>query len=322
VHNDPDEDGFVVPIMDDNGYGVPAAQPADVTVYSVRSLTESRTMTAWLIRRLGPTLVGVSVLGVVGAAPLPASDQGCVWHPPIARSAKECADERRRMVADQIASPVDGREAVTDRRVLEAMLAVPRHAFVPLAERASAYADTPLPIGYGQTISQPYVVALMTTLLRLRPRDKVLEIGTGSGYQAAVLAHLTPHVYTIEIVQELAETAGRNLRDQGYHDIRLRLGDGHLGWPEAAPFDAIIVTCAPDDLPEPLWAQLSPGGRIVIPIGSAGRVQRLVVVSKTPDGQRRTQIITDVRFVPMVREPIPRPPTDSPSADSASRPPV
>jgi len=182
---------------------------------------------------------------------------------------------------------------------------VPRHAFVPVDVRDQAYDDTPLPIGRGQTISQPYIVALMTEQLRLPPGGKVLEIGTGSGYQAAVLAHLTPNVFTIEIVEDLARTAEQNLKEQGYWTVRVRRGDGHLGWPEQAPFDAIIVTCAPEALPQPLWNQLKPGGRIVIPIGPVDRVQRLVVVSKTADGQRRTDTITEVRFVPMVRAPSP-----------------
>ncbi len=222
---------------------------------------------------------------------------------PVARSAHERVDARRRMVESQIAHPRDGRDPVTDARVLDAMLAVPRHAFVPAAVSDQAYDDTPLPIGHGQTISQPYIVALMTEHLHLPAGAKVLEIGTGSGYQAAVLAHLTPNVYTIEIVEELSRMAAQNLKDEGYRGVQVRHGDGHLGWPERAPFDAIIVTCAPEALPPPLWDQLRPGGRIVIPIGPVDRVQRLVVVSKAPDGQRRTDTITDVRFVPMVREP-------------------
>jgi protein-L-isoaspartate(D-aspartate) O-methyltransferase len=207
------------------------------------------------------------------------------------------------MVEMQIAHPRDGRESVTDPRVLEAMLEVPRHAFVPADVRDQAYDDTPLPIGNGQTISQPYIVALMTEQLRLPPGGKVLEVGTGSGYQAAVLARLTPNVFSIEIVGDLARRAEQSLKEQGYSTVRVRRGDGYLGWPEQAPFDAIIVTCAPEALPQALWNQLKPGGRIVIPIGPADRVQRLVVVSKTIDGKRRVDTITDVRFVPMVREP-------------------
>ncbi|MCY2953544.1 MAG: protein-L-isoaspartate(D-aspartate) O-methyltransferase [Planctomycetota bacterium] len=203
------------------------------------------------------------------------------------------------MVEEQIAHPRDGRDAITDSRVLQAMLAVPRHAFVPPAMREHGYADSPLPIGHGQTISQPYIVALMTQHLQLFPDGKVLEIGSGSGYQAAVLAHLTPNVCTIEIVEDLARMAEQNLKDEGYSNVRVRCGDGYRGWPEHAPFDAIIVTCAPEQLPQPLWDQLKPGGRIVIPVGGVDRIQRLVVVSKTPDGQRRTRTITEVRFVPM-----------------------
>jgi protein-L-isoaspartate(D-aspartate) O-methyltransferase len=243
---------------------------------------------------------GVLLMGTdaCSGAAQPAAPRG-----PVARSAHERVDERRRMVELQIAHPRDGRDPVTDARVIDAMLAVPRHAFVPAAVRDQAYDDTPLPIGRGQTISQPYIVALMTEHLHLTAGGKVLEIGTGSGYQAAVLAHLTPNVYTIEIVEELSQMAAQNLKEEGYGGVQLRRGDGHLGWPEQAPFDAIIVTCAPEALPPPLWDQLKAGGRIVIPIGPVERVQRLVVVSKAPDGQRRTETITDVRFVPMVREP-------------------
>ncbi len=224
------------------------------------------------------------------------------FRPPTPPAARERIEERNRMVDAQIARPYDGREPVKDPEVLQAMRAVPRHAFVPSDNQRQAYGDSPLPIGHGQTISQPYIVALMTEALKLTPEMKVLEIGTGSGYQAAVLAHLTPHVYTIEIVRPLAETAQRVLREQGYDSIRCRTGDGYKGWPEAAPFDVIIVTCAAEDIPGPLWEQLKPGGRIVIPTGSAWGAQELVVVTKTLDGQRKTKHITGVRFVPMTRE--------------------
>jgi protein-L-isoaspartate(D-aspartate) O-methyltransferase len=247
-------------------------------------------------------------LAVFGVLLMGADDRGGPAQPvgsrgPVARSANERIDERRRMVETQIAHPRDGRDPVTDSRVIDAMMAVPRHAFVPAPVSDQAYGDTPLPIGHGQTISQPYIVALMTEHLRLPPEGKVLEVGSGSGYQAAVLAHLTPNVFSIEIVDELARTAAQRLKDQGYASVQVRHGDGHLGWSEQAPFDAIIVTCAPDALPEPLWSQLKPGGRIVIPVGPVDGVQRLVVVSKSADGQRRTEAITDVRFVPMIREP-------------------
>jgi len=194
-----------------------------------------------------------------------------------AAAAGERVDERTLMVEAQIAHPHDGRAPVRDGKVLEAMRAVPRHAFCPPVVRARAYADSPLPIGEGQTISQPYIVAVMTELLALEPDSKVLEIGTGSGYQAAVLASLTKHVYTIEILKPLQERASKALREQGFSTVQTRLSDGYYGWPEAGPFDAIIVTAAAGHLPPPLWAQLKPGGRMVIPIGSPYEVQRLVV---------------------------------------------
>jgi protein-L-isoaspartate(D-aspartate) O-methyltransferase len=195
---------------------------------------------------------------------------------PAPPGSTEFAKERERMVRDTIERARDGRTPVRDKAILAAMRAAPRHVFVPRSGLRSAYADSPLPIGEGQTISQPYIVALMTELLQLTPDSKVLEIGTGSGYQAAVLAHLTPHVYTVEIIEPLAE------------------GE--------APFDAIIVTCAAGHLPPPLWQQLKPGGRIVIPIGGPHEVQRLIVVTKEPDGKRRSKTITAVRFVPLTRE--------------------
>jgi protein-L-isoaspartate(D-aspartate) O-methyltransferase len=203
------------------------------------------------------------------------------------------------MVRRQIESPGWMRAAVADDEVLRAMRAVPRHAFVPRDLQGQAYDDTPLPIGHGQTISQPYIVAVMTELLRLGPGAKVLEIGTGSGYQAAVLAQLTPHVYTIEIIEPLGRNAEAALAREGCKDVRVRLGDGYFGWPDAAPFDAIIVTCAAGHLPPPLWEQIRPGGRIVIPIGGTYSVQRLVVIEKTEEGKRRTESVMDVRFVPM-----------------------
>jgi len=206
------------------------------------------------------------------------------------------------MVDEQIAHPRDGREPVTDSRVLEAMRMVPRHAFVPTDVRQQAYADHPLPIGHGQTISQPYIVGVMTELLRLGPESRVLEIGTGSGYQAAVLAHLTPHVYTIEIVAPLADAARRALQEQGYLEVQCRTGDGYRGWPESAPFDGIIVTCSAEDIPRPLWDQLKPGGRMVIPTGRDFGVQELVVVTKTADGGRERKSVAPVQFVPMRRE--------------------
>jgi protein-L-isoaspartate(D-aspartate) O-methyltransferase len=176
---------------------------------------------------------------------------------------------------------------------------VPRHAFLPAARQRSAYDDTALPIGHGQTISQPYIVALMTDLLELEPGQKVLEIGTGSGYQAAVLSELTPYVFTIEIVEPLYKSVVKRFEELGYRTIKTRLADGYDGWTEHAPFDAIIVTCAAGHVPPPLWDQLKPGGRMVIPIGGVYEVQRLIVLTKQPDGSRKSRNVLSVRFVPM-----------------------
>ncbi len=221
------------------------------------------------------------------------------WWPPAPPAANERIDERDKMVRAQIEKPGWTRDAVSDPTVLEAMRAAPRHVFIPSNLQSRAYHDTPLPIGHGQTISQPYIVAVMTELLQLTPDSKVLEIGTGSGYQGAVLSHLTPHVYTIEILSPLAERAANVLENQGYTGIHTRRADGYDGWPEAAPFDAIIVTCAAGHLPPPLWDQIKPGGRIVIPIGGTYSVQRLVVIEKTEDGKRTSDSVMGVRFVPM-----------------------
>ena len=221
------------------------------------------------------------------------------WKAAVAPAASERVRERHHMVRTQIEGPDWSRAAVSDEAVLRAMRSVPRHAFVPEDLLQHAYDDTPLPIGHGQTISQPYIVAIMTELLKISPGSKVLEIGTGSGYQAAVLAQLTPHVYTIEIVEPLAALASEVLRTQGGERIETKFGDGYFGWPQEAPFDAIIVTCAAGHLPPPLWKQLKPGGRIVIPIGGVYSVQRLVVVEKTEDGKRESHSVMGVRFVPM-----------------------
>ena len=201
------------------------------------------------------------------------------------------AAARRRMVASQIEA-----RGVKDPSVLEAMRRVPRHRFVPADRRAFAYSDGPLAIGSGQTISQPYIVALMTELARPTRDARILEIGTGSGYQAAVLAECAGEVYTIEIVPELGRKSAALLSELGYANVRTRIGDGYDGWPEAAPFDAIVVTAAPDTVPKPLIDQLKPGGRLVVPVGSVD--QELVVLTRTGDGIRRESIIP-VRFVPM-----------------------
>jgi len=221
---------------------------------------------------------------------------------PVAKAADERVKERAEMVSTQIENPPFGRAPVSDPAVLAALRAVPRHVFVPDKVLRRAYGDYPLPIGHGQTISQPYIVALMSELLELTPESKVLEIGTGSGYQAAVLAHLTSHVFTIEIIEPLAERAKKDFDEQGYAEVRSRSGDGYFGWKEEAPFDTIIVTCAAGHLPPPLWEQLKPGGRIVIPIGGPYEVQRLVVLTKMPDGSRRSKSVLSVRFVPMTRQ--------------------
>jgi protein-L-isoaspartate(D-aspartate) O-methyltransferase len=207
--------------------------------------------------------------------------------------------ERDRMVDTQIAAGGLFQNAVRDRRVLAAMRAVPRHEFVPERHRQSAYADTPLDIGYGQTISQPYIVALMTELLRVEEGETVLEIGTGSGYQAAVLNELTPYVYSIEIIEPLYKQAAERLGKLGYKTIQTRLGDGYDGWKEHAPFDGIIVTCAAGHVPPPLWEQLKPGGRMVIPVGGVYETQRLLVLIKQKDGTRKSVNVLPVRFVPM-----------------------
>lgn len=207
----------------------------------------------------------------------------------------EQVEERVGMVRDQI----QGR-GVTDQGVIGAMLSVPRHEFVPASLREMAYSDRPLPIGEGQTISQPYIVALMTELLELEPGDKVLEVGTGSGYQAAVASHLADSVFTIEILPDLAEQATGRLHDLGYRDVIVRQGDGYDGWPEHAPFDGIVVTAAAGHIPPPLVQQLDPGGRMVIPVGGQFQVQQLVLVEKRPDGSVTTRSLLPVRFVPLV----------------------
>jgi protein-L-isoaspartate(D-aspartate) O-methyltransferase len=194
------------------------------------------------------------------------------------------------------------RYEMKDQRILQAMLDVPRHWFIPSNQQRAAYADRPLPIGYGQTISQPFIVAYMTQLLELTPESKVLEIGTGSGYQAAVLSELTPHVYSIEIVEPLGKRAMGVFNERGYDTIKAKIGDGYKGWPEYAPFDAVIVTCAPDHIPKPLIEQLKPGGCIVIPVGSRWGVQDLMLVTKDMDGKLKRQSKMPVRFVPLTRE--------------------
>jgi len=205
------------------------------------------------------------------------------------------AEERERMVDDQII-PQD----VTDPIVLQAMRRVPRHEFVPPEYRDRSYANHPLPIGYGQTISQPFIVAYMSENSELKPGDRVLEIGTGSGYQAAILADMGMQVYSIEIIPELAAEAEARLKRLGY-EVQVRAGDGYNGWPEAAPFDAIIVTAAPDHVPQPLIEQLQPGGRLVIPIGPMGAIQTLWQFTLEEDDQLTARNLGAVCFVPFTR---------------------
>lgn len=206
------------------------------------------------------------------------------------------AKKRARMVAAQLAS-----RDITDKRVLEVMGKVPRHLFVRPAYRNQSYEDYPLPIDEGQTISQPYIVALMTQWLNIRPGEKALEIGTGSGYQAAVLAHLTDQVYSVEIRENLAGQATETLRGLGYEKVQVQCGDGYFGWPEHAPFDAIIVTCAANHIPPPLLDQLAEGGRLIIPLGSTLYFQTLTLITKVK-GKPKVRHISSVRFVPMIGE--------------------
>lgn len=191
---------------------------------------------------------------------------------------------------------------ITDPKVIEVMGQVPRHEFVPDEYLAQAYANHPLPIGHGQTISQPYMVALMTQELEVASGDRVLEIGTGSGYQAAVLAELGIEVYTIEIIEPLATAAAERLADLGYTDLHTRHADGYYGWPEASPFDAIIVTAAPDHVPQPLLGQLKVGGILIIPVGPVGGVQELWRIVRTDEDTFDSLSLGGVRFVPLTRE--------------------
>lgn len=209
--------------------------------------------------------------------------------------------EREKMVATQMDwhTVRDGRIGVKDQRVLEAMRRVLRHEFVPDSQKSHAYSDSPLPIGYDQTISQPYIVAYMTELLKPKKEHKVLEVGTGSGYQAAVLAELVHHVYTIEIIKELSESAKKRLKRLDYENVTVRFGDGYYGWEEHAPYDAILITAAPDHIPPPLVQQLKPGGVMCIPVGGRFQIQNLTLVQKTADGSIKTKQTMPVRFVPL-----------------------
>ncbi len=216
----------------------------------------------------------------------------CAAASPLARQADPTVKLRLAMVRDQIE-----REGISDSRVLEAMRAVPRHLLVPPEYRPMAYEPRPLPIGEGQTISQPYVVAFMTQILRLKPGDRVLEVGTGSGYQAAIAAKLAGEVYTVEIFPSLADRARRNLESLGFRNIFVRQGDGYYGWDEKAPFDAIIVTCAGGHIPPPLLRQLRNGGRMIMPVGGPFMTQNLVFLEKNADGVLTQRNVLPVLFV-------------------------
>lgn len=220
------------------------------------------------------------------------ANTGCGQKAPLA---SDFAAQRQRMVQQQLTT-----RGINDQRVLAAMGKVPREEFVTLESRAASYEDGPLPIGYGQTISQPYIVAFMTEQLRPKPRDRVLEVGTGSGYQAAILAELVSDVYSIEIVEPLAKNAEATLQRLGYKNVHVKFGDGYKGWPEEGPFDAIIVTCAPDKVPQPLVDQLKDGGRMVIPVGERF-AQQLYLLEKK-NGQLKESATLPVRFVPMTSE--------------------
>lgn len=207
------------------------------------------------------------------------------------------ADERNAMVRRQLAG-----RGIEDERVLEAMRRVPRHAFVPAGQRSRAYADRPLPIGHGQTISQPYIVAYMSEQLGVEPGDRVLEVGTGSAYQAAVLAAMGVEVVSIELVEPLASAAAERLERMGFDNVTVLHGDGYYGYAEQAPYDAIIVTAAADHVPPPLVGQLEPGKPMIIPVGRSGWTQNLLRVEKDPDGSTRSRNLMAVNFVPLTGE--------------------
>ena len=238
-------------------------------------------------------LTGAPGLGLLVALVLAACTVGRDVGAPVQRD-EELARQRRDMVATQLRS-----RGIRDARVLDAMSRVPRHRFVLEQDVSVAYGDHPIPIGLGQTISQPYIVAFMTEALAIAPGHKVLEIGTGSGYQAAILGELAREVYTVEIVPELADRGKRVLTELGYKNVHVRAGDGYDGWPEHAPFDSVIVTAAPDHVPQPLVDQLKVGGRLVVPVGRD--TQELLVFTRTADGLREESRLP-VRFVPLTRK--------------------
>jgi protein-L-isoaspartate(D-aspartate) O-methyltransferase len=243
-------------------------------------------------RMLRSALMAIVMVCSVARAAAAASDE------------RELASNRRAMVAEirayaSTVGSIAGREGISEA-VLAALDRIPRHQFVPPAERPNAYENRPLPIGYGQTISQPYIVALMTDLLDVEASDIVLEIGTGSGYQAAILGTLARKVFTIEIVPELAQTASERLARMGHDNVTVKTGDGYYGWAEHGPFDAIMVTAAASHIPPPLLRQLKPSGRMLVPVGGPFLVQNLVLITKDENGEIRTRNLLPVRFVPLV----------------------
>jgi protein-L-isoaspartate(D-aspartate) O-methyltransferase len=236
------------------------------------------------------------LLALIGAATSAA--------PAAAAQGQDGFEPQRKRMVEEIAAltretRVETGRASLSERVMGAMAKVPRHEFVPARDRHNAYANRPLPIGMGQTISQPFIVALMTDLMEVKPGDRVLEIGTGSGYQAALLAELAGMVYTIEIVEPLAREAAERLKRLGYRNVVTKSGDGYKGWPEHAPFDAIMVTAAPREVPQPLIDQLKPGGRLVVPVGGQAAGQSLLLIEKQADGRITRRNILAVRFVPL-----------------------
>ncbi|MFW6262325.1 MAG: protein-L-isoaspartate(D-aspartate) O-methyltransferase [Spirochaetota bacterium] len=255
-----------------------------------------------MIRRVFTVIVCLLVAGIAFAGGMSEGQEGT--DAPAAGSDRESAagpsafdervDERERLVERRIVA-----QGITDQTVVDAMRSVPRHVFVPPEHRDAAYADRPLPIGHGQTISQPYVVAYMTEVLEVGPSSRVLEVGTGSGYQAAVLAEVVETVHTIEVIEPLARSARARLESLDYDAVVVHAGDGYYGWEEAAPYDAIIVTAAAGHVPPPLLEQLKPDGRMVIPVGPVHAVQQLILVEKAADGSITTTQLVPVRFVPM-----------------------
>ena len=247
-------------------------------------------------------LLSMAALCLAACGPRTAAGEGGVTQQETATPAEDPREaEWTRQRHQLVERALKGRDII-DERVLEAMRAVPRHHYVPAAYLSYAYADHPLPIGHDQTISQPYIVALMTQLLELDGDETVLEIGTGSGYQAAVLGKIVATVHTIEIVQPLCESAAKRLTDEGFDNVHVHCGDGYGGWPDAAPFDAVIVTAAPEHVPQPLVDQLAPGGHLVIPVGPRGWSQELKVLSRDADGNVTERTVLAVAFVPMTGE--------------------